>query len=42
LAGEEVAAVAEGQFVDEAGDVGDGQVVVGLGVVGLDVVAVLG
>ena len=34
-------APAEGQLVDEAGDVGDGQVVVGLRVVGADVVAIL-
>ncbi len=33
--------MAEGQLIDEAGDVGDGQVVVGLRVVGADVVAVL-
>jgi len=38
---EELAAVSEGQIVDEAGDVGDGQVVVRLPVVGVDVVGVL-
>ena len=36
-----MAATSEGQLVDEAGDVGDGQVVVRLRVVGADVVAVL-
>ena len=40
-AGEEAAAAAEGQLVDEAGDVGDGQVVVRLRIVGADVVAIL-
>ncbi len=40
-AAEELTVVPEGQIVDEAGDVGDGQVVVGLTVVGGDVVGVL-
>ncbi len=33
--------MSEGEFVDEAGDVGDGQVVVRLRIVGADVVAIL-
>ena len=39
--GKEAAAMPEGQLIDEAGDVGEGQVVVRLRVIGADVVAVL-